>query len=141
MKTTVSLRQNNTLFCLIRKEFVKNTPEERVRQNTLSFLLSNGFSPQLVVVEKKLSDLALQKTPNRRVDILCYEAGSLQPLLLVECKAKSFGDKEFRQLLGYNFYIQAGLIALVGPEKVQLYTSSGDLLADQLVSYMYLFKK
>lgn len=116
----MSSRQSNTLFCQSRKEFVKETPEERVRQNTLSSLFSLGYPHSLVVVERKMADLVscTASVPNRRIDILCYEGVALTPLLLVECKAHSFGDKELRQLLGYNFYIQARYIALVSPQKV-----------------------
>lgn len=120
MEITVSSRQSKALFCLCRKEFVKETPEERVRQNTLSSLFLLGYPPSLIVVERKMADLVAARAgvPNRRLDILCYRGSTLAPLLLVECKANTFGDKELRQLLGYNFYVQARYIALVSPQKV-----------------------
>ena len=129
MEITVSSRQFKnsskafTLFCSIRKEYVKETPEERVRQNTLSSLFLLGYPSSLIAVERKVADVAITTTikvpiPNRRIDILCYRGSSLEPLLLIECKANSFNNKELRQLLGYNFYIQARYIALVNPQKV-----------------------
>ena len=135
METTVSLRQSSTLYCLVRKEHVKETPEERVRQDTLSSLFSLGFCPSLVVVERKIGDLPhlqtlAMKAPNRRIDILCYEGQTLEPYLLVECKAKSFSHKELRQLLGYNYYVGARYIALVSPGKIALYQKDGTYLAN-----------
>ena len=129
METTVSSRPtNDTIFCASRKEYVQHTPEESVRQGTLSSLFSLGYPHSLIVVEKKLSELVAQKqkVPNRRVDILCYRAteGALEPLLLVECKANTFNDKELRQLLGYNFYLGAPYIALIAPSKVVFYDLS-----------------
>lgn len=124
----MSLRPSNQLLCAIRKQFVQETPEERVRQQTLSSLFLLGYSPSLTVVERKIAELphlsGQVRMPNRRIDILCYEAATMQPLLLVECKAKSFSDKELRQLLGYNFYIQARYVALSCPDRVLLYDAA-----------------
>ncbi len=109
-----------------------------MRQGTLSSLFLLGFPESLVVVEKKLTDFAapLSKLPNRRVDILCYGRG-LKPLLLIECKAKSFSDKELRQLLGYNFYVGAPYIALTCPSKLVFF----DLLAQKTQDIIPSFEK
>ncbi len=136
----MSSRQNSTIYCQVRKDYVKETPEERVRQNTLSSLFSLGFCPSLVLVERKIADLPhLQahhsKMPNRRVDILCYEGRTLQPYLLVECKSKSFSSKELRQLLGYNYYVGASFIALASPDKVELFDKGGKFLSNYFFYY------
>lgn len=109
-----------------------------MRQSTISSLLSQGIPASLIVVERKVADLPhlsteMFKMPNRRVDILCYEGETLKPYLLVECKAKSFSNKELRQLLGYNFYIGAPFIALSAPEKIQFYTANGDIISNFLL--------
>lgn len=137
----MSSRQSNSVFCAIRKELVKQTPEERVRQSTLSSLVSLGYPTSLMVVERKIADLphlatSNVKMPNRRVDIICYEGKSLKPLLLIECKAVSYKDKELRQLLGYNFYIQAKYIALVAENNVHLY----DVQSGQIYSHFLPYK-
>lgn len=144
MEITVSSRQSNTCFCTIRKESVKETPEERVRQETLSSLLSLGYPASLIVVERKMSDLPhisapKAKMPNRRIDVICYQGATLCPLLLIECKANAFKDKELRQLLGYNFYIQAKYIALVSPQKVQFFDVHGRCIHDFFPPYTSLF--
>lgn len=108
----MSSRQSNKLYCALRRTYVQDTPEERVRQSTLSSLFSLGFLPSLTAVERKIDGM-----PKRRIDILCYESQTLKPLLLIECKAKAFSDKELRQLLGYNFYVQAKFVALVSCDK------------------------
>ncbi len=149
----MSSRQSNTCFCAIRKEFVKETPEERVRQDTLSSLLLLGYPASLTVVERKISDLphiatSKIKMPNRRIDIICYQGATLCPLVLVECKAKAFSlksssedadftfkNKELRQLLGYNFYIQSKFVALVCPQTVQFFDIHGRYLHDFFPPY------
>ena len=77
--------------------------------------------------------------PNRRVDIICYEGKSLKPLLLSECKALSYKDKEFRQLLGYNYYIQASYIALVAENTIHLYDVQSGKTYPNFLAYKALF--
>lgn len=128
----------NRLFCQIRKDWVKHTAEESVRQNTLSFLISIGYPASLILVERKISELPhfsgkKRAVPNRRVDIVCYAAGSLVPLLLIECKAKKFSTKETLQLLGYNFYISAKRVLLIAQDRVQMMDGQGLILPNQTI--------
>jgi len=107
--------------CAIRKIQVKATPEEHVRQKFLQQMIGEwGYPPSLIMVEKALSELPLQndtskKIPQRRMDIVAYTktGESLRPLLLIECKEKDNSKKALRQLLGYNYFIQAPFVALV----------------------------
>jgi hypothetical protein len=100
-------------------------PEEVVRQNYIKKLLKQGFNPHLIVIEKKISQLPhlvnenKKLFPNRRIDILCYrlDGAILRPHLLIECKAVKLNDNMRRQLMGYNYYIKAPLIALVSAEE------------------------
>src|SRR5262245_11868551 len=143
MGTTVLLKRSKQLYCPIRKEFVLETPEESVRQFTLSSLFSLGYPPSLVIVERKISELPHVVTrsstlPNRRVDILCYKRENLEPLLLVECKSKSFSSKELRQLCGYNLYIGAPFVALVNSERVHLFHPKSFVLYEAIPTYMDL---
>ncbi len=141
MEITVSSRPNSSFYCQIRKEIVKETPEERVRQATLSSLFSLGYPQALICVERKMADLPHltanpKKMPNRRVDIICYQGQMLTPLLLVECKAKSFTDRDLRQLLGYNFYIHARFIALVCPHKMHILNTQNQSSFEVFPSYL-----
>lgn len=122
MVTTVSSSQNS--YCIVRKAYVKSTPEEAVRQSLLVQMINDlGYPASLLVVEKKLSELphlVFTKTPNRRIDILCYERQG-RPLVLIECKNRGFSLKEKQQLFGYNYYVGAHFVALVSSSKVQLF--------------------
>jgi hypothetical protein len=132
METTASSSQSK-LYCPLRKVFLVETPEERVRMRLISSLLSLGYPASLLIVERQISQLphllaAAMKLPKRRVDIICYAqnmciSGALLPLLLVECKAGPFTAKDRRQLFGYNLHIGARFFALANSQKVELYSS------------------
>jgi len=133
METTVSSSPNN-LFCLIRKEWVKQTPEECVRQKTLSSLLTLGYPASLIVVERKIAQLPHlvaqnQKLPNRRIDIVAYQAKGASPLLIVECKVKPISSAQLRQTLGYNFYIGAKALLLASTNEMQIVDCKGDVIS------------
>jgi hypothetical protein len=79
-----------------------------------------GYPKSLLVVEKNLKDIAASSVeggviPDRRVDIVCFSAKGLHPLLVVECKACRFHADVLYQVIGYNKYIQASFIAIVNP--------------------------
>jgi hypothetical protein len=107
------------VICAVRKKAVKNSPEELVRQKFLHTMVHEwGYPPSLLVVEQSLRELPnipyVPKNLLRRFDIVAYaktQASTLAPLLLIECK-KKFVEKDFRQLLGYNYYIGAPYVAL-----------------------------
>jgi len=106
--------------CLVRNIEVQETPEERVRQETLHYLFS-VFPSHLIAVEVSIKKLSpLQKVPNRRVDIVCYTPGTLTPRLLVECKASRPKANIFDQLLGYNYFIRAPILAIAWPHTISI---------------------
>ena len=81
---------HETLYDPIRKKEVPNTPEERVRQATIQFLLDEVKVPaHLMTVEFGLC--AIDPKTDDRVDIVVHDfrdGGDLShPWLLVECKA------------------------------------------------------
>lgn len=68
--------------CMIRKKWIRLTPEEWVRQNFLLFLTQTlHFPASLIAVEKQLVIADVK----RRFDIVVYDRKGL-PYLLVECK-------------------------------------------------------
>lgn len=111
----------NRLFDEVRKLWVIETPEEKVRQRVLKKMIyALDFPKELIVVEKELKELPYLSSatiPQRRVDILCYhkqqQGGELHPLLLIECKAIAEESKALAQLIGYNSYVKAAFLALV----------------------------
>lgn len=70
-------------FCIIRKSFVPATPEEKVRQNFIKYLIDRqGFPIDRIKVEESLSHY---KKGNRRIDILVLDQHN-QPFIIYECK-------------------------------------------------------
>lgn len=120
---------NQKLHCLIRKEWIKASPEEQVRQKLISFMINDlDFPASMISVEKELRHiphLKLQEDiPNRRADIICFAKGihpdfNLYPLLLVECKATSLTPKVLQQVTGYNRLLQAYFVAIANDQKIQ----------------------
>ncbi len=92
------------IFDVIRKQFVKLTPEEWVRQNFIQYLIDEKKYPaSLMVLEYALKYNNMQK----RADILCFNKEGA-PQLMVECKAASvpINQKVFDQIARYNFSLK-----------------------------------
>jgi hypothetical protein len=114
-------------------------PEEHVRQLYIKKLIADGFSKNLIVVEKKISELPhlkladKSKLPNRRVDILCYvkDRVELMPYLLIECKAVKLQEAMKRQIMGYNYYIKAPYLVLVSQDQ-ELFASYDSDIKDYI---------
>ena len=119
-----SFLQNKKVYDPIRKKWVIETPEEVVRQKIVNLLTDErGYPSYVIVIEKKISELPHlleRKVPRRRLDILCYEAKTLRPLLLIECKGVPLQEKMFTQVMGYNVFIKAPLICLVNGQECLL---------------------
>lgn len=95
----------------IRKKFVLDTPEERVRQKLLSLMLGPlGFPKGVIAVEKELS-----KVNRRRFDIVVFRKNrdQMTPFILIECKAELKDlDQAYRQVKGYNETFEAPFICI-----------------------------
>lgn len=104
-KNNENIRQ---IFDPIRKKFVILTPEEWVRQHTISFLMNEKQMPStLMAVERRLMINGVAK----RYDIVVHNPnGSI--LLLVECKAPQvkIDQKAFDQIARYNLSLKAQLL-------------------------------
>ena len=98
------------IFDEVRKQWVRLTPEEWVRQNFLQYLLTEKKYPaSLTAVEKeiKLNDL------RKRCDIIVYNR-QLQPWLLVECKSmeEDLNDKVAMQVIRYNMALPVNFLII-----------------------------
>lgn len=135
------------LFCEGRKEWVKETREELVRQKLLYYLTNNLLYPaDGMVLEKALSQLphlklAQESLPDRRIDIACYAKNihkehSLYPLLLIECKSIKLTDTMMLQLCGYNYYVKAYFLALVNQDEVRFQYHDPSKATSCLLSYI-----
>ena len=98
------------IFDLVRKKYVRNHPEEWVRQNIVEYLnKEKGYPLSLMSVEKKTQINHLPK----RCDIICYGTDGY-PILLVECKAPSIklNTDSFHQSINYQKVVQAKYIVI-----------------------------
>jgi hypothetical protein len=96
------------------------TPEEEVRQQVLYELIEKGYPKSCLAVEKGIKEISARefykKPPLRRIDIACFgkvQGDELQPLLVIECKSVQLTTKMIRQVLGYNIFIKAPIVALI----------------------------
>lgn len=94
--------------CLIRRKFLRLTPEEWVRQHLIHYLINDKHVPiGLIAAEMplKVNDL------DRRCDVVVFNRSG-KPLLIVECKAPEIGldEKVFQQIAHYNFSLGVDLL-------------------------------
>lgn len=102
------LKKENELpyiYDVVRKKYVKLTPEEWVRQHVVHFLLEQKKYPaSLMRVEVGMEI----QTMKRRADIVCYDSqGGV--LLVTECKAPEVKITQavFDQIAQYNILLKA----------------------------------
>lgn len=116
--------QNCDLVCLIRKQVIAATPEERVRQSILDQMIRcGGYSPHLIGIEVSLKALpslssASYKLPDRRADVIVFSQAGLAPLILIECKAHPINNNVKRQIIGYNAFVKAPILIIATPGNV-----------------------
>lgn len=120
-----------SLYCPIRRQWMPDLPEERVRQRLIQWMTSSlGYPASLLAVERGLQQmphlsLTPKRCPTRRADLLCFGNNihpqhALYPLLLVECKAHPITAKCIQQLLGYNYFVQAYFVAIVNGTEIKI---------------------
>ncbi len=88
------------IFDLLRRKYVRLTPEEWVRQHVVHLLIDHYQYPKaLIRTEVSLTLFDTQK----RADIVVFDR-SAQPFLLVECKAPqvALAQTVFDQVARYN---------------------------------------
>ena len=88
------------IFCAWRKQWVRLTPEEWVRQQLLHRLVDDfGFPSSLIAVETAITVGEIKK----RCDAVVYDR-LMQPLVLIECKAETvpLSQKTLDQAIIYN---------------------------------------
>jgi hypothetical protein len=132
----------------VRRRYVSATPEERVRQRWLQWMIHELHYPkELLTVEKKLKELPHlfgKAVPQRRVDILCYGKGIhpchlLYPMLMIECKDGELTDAAIDQVIGYNHHVGAYFVAVANLEEVRVLNVQGKHYP-VLPSFMELMK-
>ena len=98
------------IFDVVRKKYVRLTPEEWVRQHFLHYLLGHLAYPQaLVRLEQGIQYNQLWHRP----DIVVYSRLA-RPLMLVECKAPhiNINQEAWEQIARYNAHCHAQLLVI-----------------------------
>ena len=92
------------VFDRLRKQFVRLTPEEYVRQQFVSFLIEHKGYPSSRLANE--IGIVLGNV-RKRCDTVLYD-NYLQPLMIIEYKAPSvvISQKTFDQIARYNFALQ-----------------------------------
>jgi len=93
------------IFDIIRKRYIVLTPEEKVRQHTVSVLINEKGIPQsLIAIEAQIKVGRLTK----RYDILVYDR-NLKPWMLIECKRETvkITPEVLNQTIRYNQTVDA----------------------------------
>ena len=105
------------IFCVWRHRWVRLTPEEWVRQQLLHRMVEQlGYPASLIAVEVAITVGEVRK----RCDAVVYDA-SLQPFLLIECKAETvpLTQKTLDQAITYNRKLNVPFLLLHnGPQSI-----------------------
>jgi predicted type IV restriction endonuclease len=91
------------IFDSNRRQWVRLTPEEWVRQNFINYLMiEKKYPSSLIAIEKEIKVGELRK----RFDILVYK--DAKPWLIVECKEMNtpINEKVVQQIITYNISLQ-----------------------------------
>ncbi len=97
------------IFDEFRKQWVRLTPEEWVRQNILQYLIRvKKYPASLIAIEKEIALGELRK----RFDILVYKES--KPWMIIECKEMNvtLDDAVMKQVLNYNITMQADFVLI-----------------------------
>jgi predicted type IV restriction endonuclease len=117
------------IFDTNRKQWVRLTPEEWVRQNFINYLIvEKKYPSSLIAVEKEIKVGELRK----RFDILVYKDS--KPWLIVECKEMNtpINEKVAQQVITYNISLQVPyLIITNGKETLGLIINDGEFASIQ----------
>jgi hypothetical protein len=108
----------NTLFDPVRKKWVKDNPEEMVRQCLIVWLNQTFSIPySRMAVEKQIQLFNM----NKRFDLVIYDK-SASPFILVECKSPDIHiqQKMFDQAAIYNMNLLAPYLGICNGEELRV---------------------
>ena len=136
----IKLRRNNgKLYVLdpIRQIYVRLTPEEWVRQNTIQYLMKDCSWPRYALHVE--AEVLLAKT-KKRVDILAIHPNE-KSKLIVECKAPtvSLNQAVLDQVNRYNSITEAELILITNGLVHKLFRKSKEAFSieNSLIALTY----
>lgn len=138
---------HNSIYDPIRKKFVPDLPEEKVRQKLLHFMINELHFPEgLISLEQNLkkstfSNKSFFSSEKRRCDILVFAKDihpeqELYPLLLIECKAHAINEDTLEQVKGYNEHIKAYFIAIANSDTIKTFWFNQEKQDYESVSFL-----
>ena len=110
-----TIADKNYIFDIIRKKYVRLTPEEKTRQHFIHYLINHlSYPKSLISIERSIQG----KERLDRPDIVTYDREG-KPFLIVECKACHISITEivYSQIARYNRYLQAPLLAITNGQE------------------------
>jgi hypothetical protein len=109
-RTRTAVGGGMEIFDVVRRAWVRLSPEEWVRQNFLQWLIHVRHYPaSLIAVEKEVMLGELKK----KFDILVYDRQH-RPWMMIECKAMDveLTEKVLMQVLRYNLAVPASVLVI-----------------------------
>ena len=106
------------IFDAVRKQWVRLTPEEWIRQNMIQYLTQiTGYPAALLAIEKEIKLGELRK----RCDIIIYKDNN--PWMIVECKEPNvpINHKTILQIIRYHLALPVPYLCLTNGENVYLF--------------------
>ena len=116
------------IFDEVRKQWIKLTPEEWVRQNFLQYLMIiKKYPPSLMAIEKEifLGDL------KKRFDIVVYDKNT-QPWMLIECKEMNvaLNNAVLSQVLRYNIKLRVPYVVITNGSYCYAFNNTNNLMEE-----------
>lgn len=107
----------------IRKKLIQITPEEKVRQKTISYLIDKlNIEKELMQVEIQLKDYGISTL--KRADIIIEQVIDevYYPLIVVECKAEQveLTDRVLEQVVDYADMINAPFVIVTNGNELEI---------------------
>ncbi|MGX7590517.1 type I restriction enzyme HsdR N-terminal domain-containing protein [Candidatus Karelsulcia muelleri] len=106
---TIHLNGKVYVCCLIRKKYYLLTKEEVVRQQLISYLITNrGYKVKEIYVELKYSIYNMTKI----IDLIVFK--NKKPFIMVECKSSdvNISSKSFYQIMKYYLILKSKYLVL-----------------------------
>ena len=115
----------------IRNKLIYVTPEETIRQKTVSYLIKELHIPDtMLTVEEHLSHYGIKS--KRRADIVVHRYNetedNVSPIAVIECKASGvlLGDRAIKQVVDYSDAIACDYVMLTDGENAFCYKYDSD---------------
>lgn len=122
------------IFDIIRKKYVRLTPEEWTRQHLIHYLIKVlSYPKSLIRVEKQIRGHYLMNRP----DIVIYDRNGI-PFLIAECKAPyvAITDKAYSQLARYNRQLRAQLLVISNAQEYGCWKLNYDGSGPEILEYI-----